>query len=184
MMTTQIHRTFLVCLLSLFSLSVLAEQIDNSEYKSWAQFKPGSLLKTKFTTNNNGNISESETTDTLLEVLPDKVIVESKSVTIVSGQRNDVPARKKQIAAKTPAPRSRPNAQVTVKESEETIKVLGKSYKCKVRETTTKYPAGTSTNTQWLCDQVPGGTAKSTTSSVGTFNTTSSIEILEMTIEK
>ena len=58
------------------SSKVLAEQIDNPSYTNWAKFKPGSVLKTNTESATAGQKLSVEMTSRLLEVTPDKVIVE------------------------------------------------------------------------------------------------------------
>jgi hypothetical protein len=154
----------------LFALALMApaafaaEQIDNPMYAQWKKYKPGTWVTTKTVADFGGNKSETETTTKLIEITPEKAVIEMTSVMSFGGQKlPPQPGTKMDVPAKV----NKPDAAATgdqpkpdVKESSEDVTVSGKTLKCKVTETTTKGPAGEMTAKVWQSDEVPGSVVK------------------------
>ena len=93
--------------LMLGSSAVLAEQIDNPAYTSWAKFKPGSVLKTNTQSMIAGQKLSIEMTSKLLEVTPEKVIVEVTTETTTGQMKLPSQVRKQDVPAKLTKPANR-----------------------------------------------------------------------------
>src|SRR5690348_14155730 len=74
--------------------------IDNPEYQSWAKFKTGTLVKYSSETNAMGNTTTMETTQTLKDLNADKATIETKTSMVVAGNKMDMPASTREVAAK------------------------------------------------------------------------------------
>src|SRR5512146_2882612 len=101
------RRVLLTVLVILSSGTVaMAEQIDNPQYASWSKFKPGTSITRKAEVDVNGQKMATETTTTLVEVTPEKAVIENK--TSMPGM--DMPGQKMDIPAKIEKPAAPPAA--------------------------------------------------------------------------
>jgi len=164
-----------------FSLVARAEMIDNPTYKAWAAQKVGTSVKMRMLSEAAGNKTKMETTTTLTELTPDKAVVEAKTTMEVSGQKMDLPAQKQEIPAKIDnAGKGTTGPKPDVKESEETVDVGGKSYKCKVTESTSEAGGNKTTAKVWMCPEVPGGMVKMVSNTDGQIKSTTTMELVEV----
>jgi len=132
-------------------LSLLVQAKDNPEYTHWSSFKPGSWVKIKMEGSMGDQKLEMTQTTKLLEVTPEKVVVEHKRSMKMAGQalpeqveKDEVPAKKEKV-------------EKILKESEEEIEVNGKKMKCKVLEMEDEQKAQLKF---WVSKDVPGGIVK------------------------
>lgn len=156
-------RHFLLAALMCFGVAVCharAEQQDNQQYLHWAKFKPGSSVTMTGNVEGNAQKVQIDMTNTLVEVKPDKLVLESYSTLNIAGQDRKSPARKRDVPAKE-------EKKAVVKEvGEEQIEAAGKKFKCKVIEGETDVapgPGGASGKAKakiWIADEVPGGAVK------------------------
>ncbi|MBI3830571.1 MAG: hypothetical protein HY291_13705 [Planctomycetes bacterium] len=155
--------------LALLGLSglVRAETIDNPEYKHWSQYKAGTWVTWKQTTDAAGNKSVTETTLKLVEVNADKAVIETLMKMEVAGQKIEQPAQKRDVPAKIEKPAPVKQEEVKdapkPKEGEDTVTVAGKALKCKTIETTLDAAGQKGTTKAWTSDEVPGQMVKSET---------------------
>lgn len=141
-----------------------AQQQDNPEYVGWSKQKPGAWVKHKMVSDAGGQKTEMEMTTKLIELTPEKAVVETASVMNVGGQKIDVPGMKRDVPAKwepgkipgQPADAPKPD----IKEGTGDATVGGKTYKCKTYEVTMKTDQATMTSKTWMSEEVPGGTVK------------------------
>src|SRR5438128_2723342 len=77
-----------------------AEAKDNPEYTYWAKYKPGSstVIVSEMTGNNVKYVTE--TTNKLVEVHADKLVLETSSTITVNGQTRNNPAKPKDVPVK------------------------------------------------------------------------------------
>lgn len=173
-----------LCMVLVLAQMGRAEQVDNPNYKMWSNFKPGSWARYNVVTDGGAFKSELVMTMKLVEVTPEKVVLETSSTINAGGQKIDTPAQKTEIPAKVEKKEGgNANADVTSKEvGEEDVAVSGKSYKCKVQETTGKSAGGSFNGKTWSSEQVPGGTVKvmSKTEGATTSNTTMTLAECEV----
>jgi hypothetical protein len=173
-------RRFVFGTVAALSLALGAHAEDqNPAYKSWASHKPGTMIKMKMDTEAAGNKTSTEMTQTLVDVSPEKVTVEMKSTINVAGQKIEAPATKQEILAALPAGSKVEAPKTDAKETEESVKVGDKSYKCKVVENTSKVNDMTSTSKSWVCPEVPGMMVKMESKTEGKFSSSSKGELLE-----
>lgn len=142
-------------LASILAFLAAVQEVDNLQYKYWANCKPGSWVKMKMEMEIGGQKGDSEMTYKLLEVKPDMVIVEVSGKSKFGGQEYPVAPQKQEFKAKEPADKTK-----IEKEGDEEIEVAGKKLKChwyqfsnKVGETETKGKG-------WMSMDIPGGMAK------------------------
>jgi hypothetical protein len=147
--------------LALTAASAIAE--TNPAYEAWAKHKPGSMVVHKSTADMGGNKMESEMTTTLVEVTPEKVVVEMKNVMVMMGNKIDSPPMKMDITKAMPTAPGQPAdaPKPEVKTSEETVTVGGKEYKCTVYETKMDSGGAVGVTKAWMSMDVPGGMVKS-----------------------
>lgn len=148
-------------LAALLVLSLQAK--DNPRFEHWKGFKPGSWVKLKVTTFEEGEKIESEDLETLVSAAADTLVVERKSTSTLAGQPFTATDRE-DVAAKS--------AAVTAVEAggEEKIQVAGKELACKILLVTMK-PADSSGSVRhklWIHAEVPGGVARSESTSLKT----------------
>ncbi len=178
-------------LLTAASWAFAADTIDNPQYTSWAKFKVGTSVTLKTESDMGGMNSQMETTMTLLELTPDKAVVETKMSMNAAGHQMDMPARKMDIPAKIEKPAPTLNgatpatepAKVDAKQSTEEIDVAGKKIKCKVVEATTVTNGMTTKSKSWTSEEVPGGLVKMEATMEGPAKGTTKMAVTAMTIK-
>jgi hypothetical protein len=164
---------------------------NNPAYESWAKHKPGTMIRTRMVSEAAGNKTQIETTQTLKEVTPEKVVLETKSSMEMMGQKMDQPAQPLEIPAKAgaAAPGMTPTAEqpkqpdMEVKESEETVTVAGKSVKAKVVEMKGKQAGMDMWTKTWTSNDVPGTLVKMESKTGGEMASSSTLELVEMELK-
>jgi len=162
------------------------EQIDNPAYKKWSAYKPGTWVKYKQSGETAGQKTETETTFKLLEVTPEKAVLEISMSMNVAGQKMDMPAQKQDVPAKFTKPSTSGGTapKPEVKEGEEEVTVAGKTFKCKTIESTVKQGDMTVWSKTWMSDEVPQGTVKMQSKTEGQMKMTSNMELVDFEIAK
>src|SRR6187455_2843699 len=98
----------------------------NPRYEFWAECKVGSWVKVKMVLKAGQMDVETTLTTTLLEVTPEKAVVETLSTSKFGDREMKMPPKKEEISQKPdPAQPMKPAG-----ESEEEITVAGKKLKC------------------------------------------------------
>jgi hypothetical protein len=147
-----------------------AEMIDNPLYKHWAQFKPGTWVTVKQTSEMAGQKSITESTTKVLEVTAEQVVLEVSGKMEAQGQKIDMPARKDPVLAKIPKPEAVATPQEVKdapkpKEGEDTVTTAGKPIKCKTLEITFDANGQKGTTKTWMNEEIPGQMIKMETKS-------------------
>lgn len=132
------------------------EKVENPQYKAWASFKAGSWVKHKMVMDAGGRAMEIETTATLLEVTPEKLILEQKQKMDVGGRTMELPAKREEVAAKV----EKGKCKIKVTEKQEELTVAGKTLKCTLWETEMEQGGDTMQGKSWVSPEIPGGTAQ------------------------
>ncbi|MDJ0973952.1 MAG: hypothetical protein QNJ98_05795 [Planctomycetota bacterium] len=167
------------------------EKIENPEYASWKAFKAGTKITMRTTTTAATVSTKLETTTTLKSKGKDKLVLSTQTVTFVDipGQgekRIESPAQDREVPAQLEMPNMPEGVPGTpkpeVKEGEETLKILGKSYKCKWIETKIKLGETTTTSKVWSSTEVPGGMVKMTSSTKGQIATSMESVLAELKV--
>lgn len=139
------------------------KKVENPLYASWAKWKPGAWVRHASATEMPGNTMKQVTTQKLLEVTEEKVVIEMKMAMEVAGQKTDMPATKMDVSRwieEVQTPVLQPEKKPETKTGEEKVTVGDKSYACKTAESTME-TSGTKVWTKtWMCSDVPGGTVK------------------------
>jgi len=149
------------------NLAAAAEEIDNPMYANWAKFKVGSMLKTRSQSIAAEQKMSIDSTATLLEVTPTKLVVEMKTETTSGETKLPTRTRKQDVPAKIAKP-----ADSTIKRSTEDVTVAGTTYTCQVAEETRE---SVQIKT-WTSDRIPGGVVKAEMHSEGLSVTTVLVE--------
>src|SRR5688572_2216578 len=141
--------------MTLALLCVLAVQDQpkvNPRYEYWAECKVGSWVKVKMLLKTGQMEIETTVVTTLLEVTPEKVVVESLGTSKFGDREMKQPPRKEEISQKPdPAQPMKP-----VGESEEEITVAGKKLKCKVYDFEMEQAGQKSKGKSWVSKAIPG----------------------------
>ena len=142
--------------LAMLVLSAVQAQ-DNPQYEYWAGCKPGSWVKHRMEFENQGKLMEYESVTRLLEVTPEKVVVETMRRLKTGDRSVDSPPQRSEIKAKE-APAGR-----TVSEKEDEVTVAGRTLKCRYYEVETDSADKKSKTTvkSWMSKEIPGGAGKS-----------------------
>ena len=142
------------------------EMVDNPAYQSWASHKVGTTVSYESTTDAAGQKFKAQTTTKLIELTPEKAVVEQTSKIDIPGAPAQ-PARKEALPAKVK--KSELFATGTLpagvkgqakEKGKAKVQVGGKSYDCQVWEFTIDANGVKSTGTTWTSDKVPGTLVK------------------------
>jgi hypothetical protein len=159
----------------------LAEKIPNPAYEQWSKFKPGAFATYENETVAMGNTTKMEITMKLVELTPEKAVIETSTKMHMGGQVMEMPGQKSDIPAmmekvEMPAGQELPAGETT--EGTATIEAAGKSFNCKT-VTTVMTMGETKTRSEvWTSDEVPGGLVKLTATTEGAMSS-SSTQILK-----
>ena len=152
-------------MLTLTAAVVLAlsvqEKMENPQYTHWKSCKPGSWVKHKMVMDAGGRVVETESTSTLVEVTPEKVVLDVKTSMDMGGKKMEMPVQKKDV----PAQVEKKAGQAPPSEKDEDIVVDGKTYKCRSFEWEQTEKGQAMKGKGYMCPEVPGGMVKSEFSS-------------------
>lgn len=161
------------------ALAAALQEIDNPEYQNWAGCKAGAYVKVTISSDTAGVKNESKSVSKLVEISATKAVVET-TLEIpgfsVPGQKRDIPAKVKKPDVVPPA--NVPNAPKPT-EGDEEIELGGKKIKCHWVESITELEGNKTVSRVWTSKEIPGGMAKMTSKTTGTFATTSSMVAAE-----
>lgn len=172
-----------IALSMLCSSAALAEKIKNPEYENWAKFKAGAMSKVEGSTVAAGNESKQTITSKLVEITPDKAVVETVVEIEAMGNKMAMPAQKREVPAmiEKPANVSADGMPAGAKTGEETVDVAGKTLKAKVVEFESDANGMKVHSKTWTCADVPGGLVKSESHSTGAMETKTTMKLVEFT---
>ncbi len=181
----------ILCLAYVMVLPAFAaeESIDNPTYLSWAKFKVGAQVRYRQEMDMAGNKTESEIVYSLVEITPEKAVVEMKVATIIMGNKTEMPATKVEYLAKVPKTNlpqaAAPETQIKSdsKQGDEEIDVVGKKMKCHFIETTTEQNGGPIVSKIYTSDEIPGTLVKSVTNMEKPMKITTTIVLEEVKTE-
>jgi hypothetical protein len=134
---------------------LLAQDVENPQYKYWSSCKVGSWSKMRMDMDQGGQKIESEMTYKLLEIKDEVVVVEVTGKSKFGGQEYPIPAQKQEIKAKESADKVK-----IQKEGDEEIEVAGKKLKCRWFEFLSKSGEKESKGKVWMAKEIPGGMAR------------------------
>ncbi|MFZ2957363.1 MAG: hypothetical protein WA705_10775 [Candidatus Ozemobacteraceae bacterium] len=162
-----------------------ADMVDNPTYQNWAKYKAGTFVKYKQNAEVMGNKTESEIVTTLLEVTPEKVVVETSGTMLVAGNKMDMPKTKMDFAAKMEKVATDPakTPKIDSKQGEEEITVPAGKIKCKSISAMVKQGESEIQTKTWTSDDVPGSLVKSETSMEKPVKSVTLMELVEKNIK-
>lgn len=166
-----------------------AAQAANPTYDSWAKHKPGTVVVMAGSSEAAGMKSEMEQTFTLVEVTPEKAVVEMKNTMTVMGNKTELPAQKMDIPSGGPAapaaatPPTQQPAAAAAKTSEETVTIAGKEYKATCTESANEQGGNKSVSKVWTSPEVPGTVLKMETSIDGQMKSTTKLEVKKVELK-
>ena len=155
----------------LFALAAFAAMADNHP---WGNFKPGSWVKMKSTTNAGPSKITSETKMTLIEKTATNAVVETEST--VMGQSTKTRANIPLNATGTATPGVKPATMPTT--GNETLTVAGKQVACKWFESESNTNGMKVNSKSWTSDAVPGGMVKSVSKMSGAMKSETTVEVV------
>ncbi|MBC7783100.1 MAG: hypothetical protein H7144_04605 [Burkholderiales bacterium] len=174
--------------LILGAASAGAEPVKNPEYENWAKFKTGAMSKVEVVSAAAGNETKQTIVTKLLEMSPEKAVVEMNISMDMMGTKMDMPAQKREIKAmidNTTTPTPKPDAGTKlpeVKTSQETVKVGDKEIKCTVAEATSEQNGMKTVSKTWTSPEVPGQMVKTEMKSTGTMDSTVNMKLVEFSV--
>lgn len=127
---------------------------DNPQFQYWASWKPGAWTKSKSEAGKDGQKMEMELVAKLLEVSPEKVVVETTGMIKMEGKEFPAPPRKQEMK-----PKEEQMGEID-KEGDEEIEVVGKKLACHWLLFTQDQQGKKMTSKIWLAKDVPGGVVK------------------------
>jgi hypothetical protein len=140
----------------ILTLLALLTQDVNPRYELWADCKPESWVKVRMVMKSPQGEMTSESVTKLLEVTPEKAVVETNAK-MKLGEREMTMPPKKEDVTKAPDPKN------TIKPSdkgEEEVTVAGKTFKCKIWEMEQEQGGQKIKGRIWITKEIPGGMAK------------------------
>ena len=145
-----------------------AEVVDNPEYLSWSKFAVGAYARTRTTSGDANQTSTMVTTTKLVEMTRERLMLETSTVVLVSGQKIETPPVRREVPAKMdkvelPPATVDPSVKVTTKKGTEEVTVGGKKVVCETLETTTESEAFKVWSKAWNSADVPGTVVKTET---------------------
>ncbi len=163
---------------------VWAAEADNPMYQSWSKFKVGAMAKYQQISEMMGNKTESEIIYTLVELTPEKAVVEMSGSTTVAGNKMEMPKTRMEHAAKLNVDGAAASAAAPVnadtKQGAEEIDAAGGKIKCTTVETNITQGESVITSKVWSSEDVPGTLVKSVNSMEKPMKTTTTLTLIEM----
>jgi len=167
-----------------------AEPIDNPVYAQWAKFKAGSFVRYAQKSVAMNNETTSEVEYKLLEVTPEKVVVEMSTSMTVAGNKVNVPPTRMEHLAKVEIRGSLATTTVagagsgSSKQAVEEFVLGDKKLKCNVMETNVDQAGSKVTSKIWHSDDVPGSLVKSETKLEGPMSSVTSITLVDVKADR
>jgi len=150
---------------------------DNPEYLSWKNCRVGSFVTTITKMDTGATRMECETTTTLVEVTPEKAVVESKARVHMGANVSDQPAQKREIPARIRKLQGGTNGEKP-KEGDEEVEIAGgKKVRCHWVESRSQANGSTTHAKVWQSQEVPGLLVKLESRTEGKVNSTMSLAV-------
>lgn len=160
--------------------------IENGEFSAWHKFLKGTAITTRMTSTAGGQTSEVTMSVTLLDVGPDKVVLEAAAVTRAKGMEVKMPAVKRDVPRTITLPKGTPRPppagarpEGTYEEGTETLKVGGTEVKAKWYKVKNETGGVKSDARMWISVDVPGMMVKMEATTTGAVASESKLEVLE-----
>ncbi len=161
--------------------ALAADKYDNPEYKSWAQYKPGTSIVTRLTVELSGATKVTTTTTTLVEVTKDEVVVESTGVITEDGREVKLSPKRsaipQQVNSLPPSPKESAKKVGPFEEGKKKVKVGDTEFECEW----VKSDATVVVTETFSCDSLPGIRVKNVMKTEDGHTTT---EVIKATLKK
>lgn len=174
---------FLVCAGTLQA----QEMVENPEFLSWSQFKKGTTIRMKSVSTADGKSSEVIVASTLLEISPDKVVIETESTEIRKGKDFKTKPEKRDIPQKTQLPRALSRTDFalgkppgTTADGTEVLKIGDTELKTVWYQYRAEVDGTKVEGKRWVSSQVPGNIVKDEITTTGKFSSKTVLELLEI----
>ncbi|MBN9118351.1 MAG: hypothetical protein J0I06_04180 [Planctomycetes bacterium] len=182
----------LICFASVAALALAAgtataDEISNPEFEKWSTFKKGASITMKTTSTFGKNVSEVTERYTLVEVGPDKLVLEGTNVSKFNGAVSRAPSAKADVpktitvppggAGKQKLNGGRPEG--TIEEGTETLKVGGIEIKTRWYKYRLELGENKIEGKMWTSADVPGGLVKLESTTSGAVPVTVQMELVE-----
>jgi hypothetical protein len=143
--------------LPLSSMAWGQEKLENPEYKAWASFQAGAWVKHRHVEDSADAVTEREITNRLIELTPERAVLEVEIVKMAHGIRADLRRDRLEIPARIGIDRCSDRVEDReVKEGEEELTVAGTKLKCRCVEIVEISRSGRSSSKVWSFREVPG----------------------------
>jgi hypothetical protein len=163
------------------------DMVENPEFISWAKFPKGTSVRLKSISTVDGKASEVIVAVVLLEVGPERVVIESSSTEIRKGKDFKTEPVKREIAKTIALPKgltkeafivgkppgTTADGTETLKVGEMELKVVWYKFRAEVDGTKIE-------GKRWVSNQVPGNIVKNEITSTGVFSSTLTLELVEI----
>lgn len=163
-----------------------ADMVDNPAYGIWSKFKVGAELKYKQVSEVANMKTESEITYKLVEVTPEKVVVEMGGAAVVAGNRMEMPATRMEYTARVENTKVDPKlvemAKVATPESktgEEQITVPAGTFKCRIVDSKMNQQGTEVSAKIWTSTEIPGSLVKMVTTMTAPMKSVTTMELVE-----
>lgn len=164
------------------------EMVENPEYASWSKFKKGSSVSLKSTRVTKSQKSEVIITMTLMDVGPDKLVIETSSVVKDSKEKDfKTTPEKKEVMKIIPLPKGLVKEDFaagkppgTTEEGIETLKIAGLELKTKWYKYKAEVAGIKIEGKRWVSSEVPGNIVKNEMTTTGEFAETNTLELIEL----
>ena len=185
----RVHRTAAAAALVLLAAGVVVaqEMVPNPDFANWSKFKKGASTTLKITNTVGGMTNETVVVTTLVEVGPDKVVLESSATAKVAGKEVKLDPMKQDVPKTIPLPKGAKKEDFsggkppgTFEEGTETITVAGTQYKAKWYRTKVDMAPVKAESKFWTSDDVPGKILKGETTTTAPVNATTKMELISV----
>ncbi len=160
-----------------------ADMVDNPSYAAWSKFKIGTELKYKQVSEVANMKTESEITYKLVELTPEKAVVEMGGASVVAGNKMELPPTRMDHSAKVENTKVDPKMaellKADAKTSEEQVTVPAGTFKCKVVDTKVNQQGSEVSSKIWASDEVPGSLVKMVTVMTAPMKSETTMELVE-----
>ncbi|HEY9069046.1 MAG TPA: hypothetical protein VIV61_02260 [Candidatus Ozemobacteraceae bacterium] len=174
---------FVLMALLTVSTAFAADLVDNPSYAVWSKFKIGAELKYKQVSEVANMKTESEITYKLVELTPEKLVVEMGGSSMVAGNKMELPPTRMDHAAKIENAKVDPKMaemiKADAKAGEEQVTVPAGTFKCRVIESKMTQQGAEVSTKVWASDEVPGGLVKMVTLMTAPMKSETTMELVE-----
>lgn len=166
-----------ICLALTVAGCASADLRENPAYRAWAGFKPGTtVVVSTVTMQGEAKQADVETASRLVEVHPDKLVIENTGSMEAGDSRMKLPTEREDIPAKIAAGKL-PAGRV-VEEAEESVEIGGRSLRVYRTRRVEEHGGVCTETTRWISSQIPGGIVREVIAIRGKQTTVTRTELL------